>query len=65
MRYVCIISLLSSADGDQRCHFKEKGGITAAEVSTVLLQAAFIYLFVCLFDRDSTQLLAVPELATS
>ncbi len=32
-------SLLPSADGNQRCHFYEKGGeIAALEVSIVLLQ---------------------------
>ncbi len=39
MRFLCIVSLLPSADGDQRCHFLEKGGeIAAAELSIVLLQ---------------------------
>ncbi len=34
-----MVSLLPSADGNQRCHFKEKGRqIAAPEVSMVLLQ---------------------------
>ncbi len=39
MRYLCIVNLFPSADGDQLCHFQEKGGeIAAPEVSIVLLQ---------------------------
>ncbi len=38
MRYLCIVSPLLSADGDQRCHFKEKSGeIAAPDVSIVWL----------------------------
>ncbi len=38
-RYLCIVSPLPSADGDQWCHFQEKGGeITAPEVNIALLQ---------------------------
>ncbi len=25
MRYLSVVSLLPSADGDQQCHFKERG----------------------------------------
>ncbi len=39
MRYLSIISLLPSADGDQPVHFYEKEGETMApKVSSVLLQ---------------------------
>ncbi len=38
-----MVSLLPPADGDQRCHFKEKEGeVTAAEVSIVLLQTGSV-----------------------